>query len=462
MDGVARGLGLRAGMPVAQARALVPDLIVVDADPARDLAALNRLGEWMLRRYSPIVALDPPDGLRLDATGCAHFFPSEAKMLADMVRRLAAAGIAARGAMAGAYGAAHALARHASSPRSIVAIGAEATALASLPIAAMRLDPGIVDGLRRLGFDHIGQLLDVPRAPFARRFGPDLYRRLDQALDLAAEPIEPIEPIGVPMVRRAFIEPVWTPEPLARAIGHLAEALCRHLTADGLGARRLDLALHRIDARIEAIRVGMAAPVRDPIRLARLLCDRLDRIDPGPGVELMVLSAPLVEPFDARQVESDLAGHEAPPDLAGLVDTLSNRLGPRRLFRMAPVESEVPERGGRRLAPLAPPMGQTWPVDWQRPTRLLTPPEPIATFALLPDHPPAQFTWRGDRHHVMRADGPERIFGEWWRRDAELVAVRDYFQVEDERGARFWVYRAGDGVDPATGSHRWFLHGLFA
>jgi protein ImuB len=71
------------------------------------------------------------------------------------------------------------------------------------------------------------------------------------------------------------------------------------------------------------------------------------------------------------------------------------------------------------------------------------------------------FTWRGKRRKVVRADGPERIFGEWWRRPREFQAVRDYFVVEDELGERYWVYRAGDGIDPETGSHLWFVHGVF-
>jgi protein ImuB len=62
---------------------------------------------------------------------------------------------------------------------------------------------------------------------------------------------------------------------------------------------------------------------------------------------------------------------------------------------------------------------------------------------------------------VKRADGPERVFGEWWKRDAELTTARDYFQVEDDAGDRFWIFRAGDGEDAATGSHRWYLHGIF-
>jgi protein ImuB len=89
-------------------------------------------------------------------------------------------------------------------------------------------------------------------------------------------------------------------------------------------------------------------------------------------------------------------------------------------------------------------------------------PELIEAIALMPDRPPVSIVWRGKRRKVKRADGPERIFGEWWQRDAEMEAVRDYFLIEDEAGERLWVFRSGDGVDPETGSHRWFCHGIFA
>jgi protein ImuB len=72
-----------------------------------------------------------------------------------------------------------------------------------------------------------------------------------------------------------------------------------------------------------------------------------------------------------------------------------------------------------------------------------------------------RWPWRRVQHRVRCADGPERIAGEWWRRDGEWRAVRDYWAVEDEAGQRFWLYRRGDGADPATGDLAWFLHGLF-
>jgi len=465
-DVAALAAGLRPGMPVAKAQALVPGLAVQDADPAADAEALERLAVWALEYYAPIAAADPPDGLVIDASGAAHLHGGEAAMLADMIRRLGTSGITARAAIADSWGAAHALARHPlahqiARPAIVIPAGESATAILELPVAALRLAPDMVGSLHRLGFERIADLASQPRAPLALRFGPELGRRLDQAMGRLAEPIDPVRPPELIAFRRIFAEPIGAPETLARYTGKLVIQLCAALEAKGLGARHLDLLFHRVDNRIEAIRIGTARPLRDVKRLTRLLRDRIETIDPGFGIEIMSLAAPAAEPLEAKQSLSPLA--EAPEaDVSGLIDTLANRLGAKRLYRCAAVASDVPERSVRRVAPSAPRTGLTWlDASWPRPSRLLPHPEPIETVALLPDHPPVSFIWRGIRRRVKRADGPERIFGEWWKRDAELSAVRDYFRVEDEAGERFWIFRAGNGEDAATGSHRWFLHGIF-
>jgi hypothetical protein len=211
----------------------------------------------------------------------------------------------------------------------------------------------------------------------------------------------------------------------------LTGRLCLLLERRGLGAKRLDLLFDRIDGRIETIRVGTAWPVRNPEPLARLLTDRLETVDPGSGIEAMTLIASLAEPLTYRQ--DNPLGENTRTDLSALIDRLANRLGTSRLYRVIPVESDLPERSVRSVAPLAPPAGAIWPAHWPRPSRLLSPPEPIEIVALLPDHVPARFTWRGVRRRITRADGPERVFGEWWRQDGEANAVRDYFIVEDWR-----------------------------
>ena len=195
---------------------------------------------------------------------------------------------------------------------------------------------------------------------------------------------------------------------------------------------------------------------------ARLLTERLEQVDPGLGVEAMRLVVTLAEPLGATQPGAGLladGGEEQ--DASALIDRLVNRLGERRVTRAEPVESDLPERSVRRVPALAPRSGRTWPPTLPRPVRLFDPPQPVQAMALLPDQPPVQFVWRRVRHRVRRTDGPERVFGEWWKHPAEIASVRDYFAVEDEAGARFWLFRQGDGVDPATGDLRWFLHGLF-
>jgi protein ImuB len=461
---IALTAGLRVGMPMTKAQILVPDLAVMEAEQEADAEGLEKLAVWALRHYSPIVAADPPDGIVIDASGAAHLHGGEEAMLHDMTTRLAAAGVTARAAMADDWGAAHALARYGrferGQPALVIAEGGSGAAIMALPITALRLPAAMVEHLHRLGFECVADLVDKPRASLALRFGPELHRRLDQAMGKLKEAIEPTRPPELIEVRRLFAEPIGAPETLARYIGKLTVELCEKLDAKTLGARRLDLLFHRVDNQIEVICIGTALPVRDVKRLTRLLCDKLETIDPGFGVEVMTLRATLAEPFGRRQLTSLLA-EEADADISDLIDILANRVGEENIYRFAPVESDIPERSVRRVPALSAQMGETWRATWPRPVRLLANPEPIETLAVLPDHPPALFIWKGVRRRIKRADGPERIFGEWWVRDTEIPSVRDYFQVEDESGERFWVFRAGDGEDAATGSQAWFLHGFF-
>ena len=471
-DRAARALGLSAGLPLAQAQAMVPGLTVAPASLREDGEALGELAAWCLR-VAPLTAADPPDGIWIDATGAAHLHGGEVPLLDHLVERLAADGIACRAAIADTPGAAHAVARyggrHGGRPgasAAMVAPGGQATALAELPVAALRLEADLVASLGRLGFARIGQLASAPRAPLAHRFGRVLGVRLDQALGRLFEPIEPVFPPGVVSARRCFMEPLVTPEAFGVAIKDLVAEICATLEKTGRGARRLDLLFERVDGAVPRIGIGTARPVRAPRHLARLLGERLEQVDPGLGVEAMRLVVPLAEPLHYRQTLASLAapdqsGNEAEDDIAVLVDRIENRLGVGRVYRAAPVESDVPERALRQVPALSPPLKVGWPPLLPRPVRLFDPPQAVEAMALLPDQPPAAFIWRRHRHRVRRADGPERIHGEWWRRDAELFAVRDYFAVEDEEGRRFWLFRRGNGVDPATGDLSWFLHGVF-
>jgi protein ImuB len=190
-----------------------------------------------------------------------------------------------------------------------------------------------------------------------------------------------------------------------------------------------------------------------------MLAMRVERIDPGLGIEAMTLSAPRVEQLRAQTLEAGLITGNRAPDIAPLVDQLAGRIDPDTPFRLSSHESDVPERAVRRIGPMAKPKG--WP-GWKRPVRMLRRPELLSNVvALLPDHPPRRFVWRGLSYRVIAGDGPERIHGEWWRSPQEMWAVRDYFRVEAEGGERFWLFRRGDGVDEQTENLSWFMHGVF-
>ena len=208
-DQAALALGIRPAMALAHARAMVPGLAVVDADPAGDAAALARLAAWCLR-YAPLTAADPPDGMWLDITGCAHLHGGEAPLLADLLERLAGGGMHARATVADTPGAAHAVARFAPAAAAVVAPGAQAAAIATLPAGALRLSPETVAALRRLGFDRVGQLADTARGPLVRRFGRLVALRLDQASGRVFEPIAPAVPDDMVTHRLSFVEPLLT------------------------------------------------------------------------------------------------------------------------------------------------------------------------------------------------------------------------------------------------------------
>jgi protein ImuB len=455
----ARALGIMPGQPLAQAQAMITGLDIRPADPLGDEALVRRIADHAARRWTPLAAADPPDGLWLDITGAAHLAGGEARLVATMRRRLARAGLSTRIAIAGCYGAAHALARWSKDDVTIIASGSEAQAVSSLPVAALRIDGESQAMLKLLGIERIGELLAMPRAPLARRFGMALVTRLDQATGRAAEPIAAHRPRELAIARCRFAEPIATAEAIGLVIAGLCPDLVARLAEAELGARRLRLAIERVDGSTQWIALGLARAMREVAHFQRLLNPKIEMIDPGFGIDAMSLGAIATEPLSAKQIGSD-----DNPDLAPLVDRLAGRLGPAALWRAAPVESDVPERAVRRTAPLAEPGGgDPWPAHWPRPVRLLDPPEPAsAVIALLPDGAPARFTWRRRTHRVICADGPERIHGEWWKRSAEQSAVRDYFRVEDDAGARFWLYRRGDGVDEATGNLAWFVHGVFA
>jgi protein ImuB len=454
----ALALGLAHGMPVAQARALVDGLDIRGHDHRADQMLLHRFAVHAATKWTPVAAV-APGGLLLDLTGSIHLFGGEERLCLRIRRFFARAGFTARIAVAETPGAAHAVSHHGRDPFVRVPPGRVAETIAGLPLAALRIESAALDAARKFGLERIGDLIGLPRAPLARRLGLAAIERLDQALGRVCEPIDPVawpEPV---VAERRLLEPIGTAEAIGQVVADLCDDLCDRLRQQGFGLRAMRLDCLRVDGVEQSLALGTSRANRDPRHLHRLVALRIDRIDPGFGIEAMRLQAVRVEPLAATALPAIFAGDAQAGDLSVAIDRLATRIGSASIFQASAVESDVPERAVRRISPLDTPVA--WP-GYARPARLLRRPEQLdRVIALMPDAPPRRFEWRGTVHRIVAGDGPERIHGEWWRRDGEVWAVRDYFRVEDASGGRFWIFRRGDGMDPATGDLSWYLHGVF-
>lgn len=460
LTSVAQNLGLSAGNLLTDARALAPGLQTAprEFEAARD--DLKALTLWC-ERYTPFAAVDPPDGIMLDITGCAHLFGGEEAMLAGLADRMHGFALQARIASADTPGAAFAMARFGKASVEVVPPGAQKDMLASLPVAALRIEPRIADQLHKLGLKTIGQFYDMPRSPMAARFGESLLRRLDQALGREDEAISPLIPVRNYSVRSVFPEPISLLADIEHIARDLAFRLCPRLEGDGRGAKSFALKLFGTDGSVREISVSSAQLLFKAEKLAALFHERIHGIeafyDPGTGVDALSLEAARIESLESVQKPLGFERDQGGEAFSFLLDRLSARLGPRAIGKMSPRESHVPERAQRRAGLDDKCSAGRW-RDAPRPLLLLPHPEPIAVMAEIPDGPPAQFVWRRIRLRVAFADGPERIAQEWWRDGG--APTRDYFRIEDEEHRRYWLYRDGlYGIE--TGSPRWYMHGLF-
>ena len=468
-DGAAR-LGLKVGLGLADARARFPWLPVVEADFEADRRLLEAIADWC-DRYTPLVGLDPPDGLLLDVTGCAHLFGGENAMARDLLLRLKRQGFVARIAVADTAGCAWGAARF--GKQGIVPRGETKAAMLPLPIAALRVDAEIVAGLKVAGLTCVGDLARRPRAPFAARFGKELLLHLDQALGSVEEPISPRLPVPAAIAEQRFPDPIAREADVLGTIEQLGHRLADVLERRGEGGRLFQVALFRADGAVHRLEIGTGAPLRDPARMRKLFEERLavlgDACDPGFGYDMVRLSALVTERTDPAQTGLHHEDHDE--ELAHLIDRLGARFGLRRVTRLVQQNTHIPEyavvdvpaHAPRPTPAVMPPIEQD-SLSVARPLRLLTRPEPIEAIAEVPDGPPIRVTWRQVAHQVARAEGPERIAMEWWRDNRGNQLTRDYFRVEDSAGARMWVFREGlygREMKPPD-MPRWYLQGLFA
>jgi protein ImuB len=453
--------GVRPGMTLAEAVALVPQLDAHAYDAEADRTGLLQLAK-AAECYSPFVALEEgpaPQSLLIDVTGAAGCFGGEDRLLARADREYAAQGWVVRLALADTVGAAWAFSRHAPSP-CLVPPGATEARLAPLPAAALRLSPETLSLLAKLGLVTVADLLRLPRADLAARFGPLLLRRLDQALGRVPELVELPEADPELRAGQTFDFPVDQLDVLCLAIDQLAEDVHDALDRRNLGVRQLECRLYHEAGPPTVVEVGLYRPGNEPRHLAALLRTRLEHVQLQAPVAAVRIAVTHAEPLAEVQPALFERGGADEADLAALIDRLSNLLGRQAVTRPRCVPDAQPEyavrfdpvlrprepRDGRDKEDLAspePPAPRPLSV-WPEPVR-------VEALAVFPEGPPVRFHWEGAEWRVDRWWGPERIETGWWR-GADVR--RDYYVVTTPAGSRFWMFRCRADGD-------WFVHGCF-
>lgn len=450
---IAENLGVVKGMVVADARAYIPGLEVIDDPPGQAEKLLKRIADWCIC-FSPVVSIDLPDGLIMDVTGCAHLWGGETKYLNEIHKRFQTRGYQVRAGMADTIGAAWAVSRFGKDL--LVQEGDGKEALLCLPPNALRIEPAIVERLFKLGLRQIEDFINMPAASLRRRFGESLLKRLDQALGYEAEFVESVTPMEPYQERLPCLEPIASATGIEIAIEELLRVLCGRLKKEGKGLRLASLKCFRVDGEIISVGISTNRPSSNPKHLFQLFEIKVSTIEPALGIELFLLEALKVEDQDPVQERIwDASCGLDHPDLSELLDRLSGKIGASSIQRYLPDEHYWPERSVKKAGSLDETASTAWILDRPRPVQLFAKPENIEVTAPIPDYPPMFFRYKGKIHKISKADGPERIEQEWWIEEGQH---RDYYAVEDEEGKRYWIFRSGHYSE----EYKWYLHGFFA
>lgn len=447
----ARSAGLTAGQSLPDARAICPDVLTEKSDPARDELLLRALWRWS-DKLSPWVALDPPSGLFLDITGCAHLFGGEIEMGEYSLMQFSNMQITSRIGIADTKRAAWALARFTGEKVAVAKRGNSYAALKNLPLESLNIGPQTLKDLRRTGLKKVGDLYGRKSSELARRFGLELTDRLSHAMGYSPDPVSPQTADPVYAARMTLPEPIGFLSDLNTVLGKLSSSVCTRLEKDQKGARRFNLTVRCVDTGNHDLSVGFARPCFKARAVQQQFARPLDGLKIKYGADWFRLVANNIEPLQPRQLIFGEAQKRADEDFDQMLSTLGNRLGFDRIRKFVPQDSHMPEQAFSSIEAVLS-ESKNWSLDVrERPFRLFTRPERLRT--LRAGRPPKAFEWRRTAFETISAKGPERLTPDWWR--CSDTRMRDYWITGTTCGLKLWLmtYPAGDVPE-------WFVAGRF-
>lgn len=454
----AERLGIRAGQPLTEAKALMRNARFLPADAVADRESLRQRA-LESHRFSPLVGLEEgeaPEALLGDVTGCTHLWDGEDRFLQAVREYWTGRGYHVQLALAGSVGAAWAFAHSATA--TVVSAEEEVEAVSDLAVTLLRLPPTILERLEALGLRTIRDLRHLPRETLASRFDAILPQRLDQALGQRPE-LFVAERLREPLtVVREWDVPIEDRLTLAFLCRQMLQALLSAANHPGAGVQELEGEL-RTEMDTVKLKIRLVRPSRDEQHLAQLMELQLERCTwPGGiiAIRWVVVRLGYLPENEHNWFTSDVES-DASREVVALVDRLSSRLGDDAVLRAEPLPDAQPEYAAQfipwtRTRPTATEAYSLPPEQSRcRPFRLLGAPQAIAVVSVVPDGPPIRMVWLREDRRVIRYWGPERIATGWWR---ERDVQRDYYRTEWEDGTHAWIFR-----DLRDG--RWFLHGFF-
>jgi protein ImuB len=450
-DARALDAGVRAGMTLGAALAAAPDIDAQPRDTARELALMQKLAA-IAATFTPLVSIEPPDGLVLEIKPSINLFGG----LRELCRRLRDACRAHPMFAAGECAPHFTLAPTALAALVAARAGARCfitdpnvlpARLKPLPVGVLRWPEEQNARLAAMGVNTLGDLMRLPRAGFARRYGPAQLADLDRLLGRRADPRRRVTSREHYRGSLDLDHEIHEHDRLLRALEPLLAELEEFLRARQRGITSLRCRFRHYRAEPTLCVLRLAQPEANAARLMSLLRERLATIAlPEPVRRCELASGALTERAIASRALWSPGEHGSAPsgEIPGLVEHLRARLGAQSVYGLECVAEHRPERSWRASEPMLAASRPDAPAicSFARPLWLLHAPEALAARRGRPlyDGP------------LELLAGPERIESGWW--DGSDLQ-RDYYIAKTRIGARLWIYRE------CTGARAWFLHGFF-
>ena len=447
--------GIEPNLSISTALVLCPELMTLSRQPEKEQQQLQQLA-LLAYSFSPVVILPNerkqksnnfkfstrPLGLWLEISGCDKLFKGYNNLLQALAKKLQDQSISSVTGIAHNPMAAQLLCQPGFQCQLPTTTEIQQQLL-STNLSQLDCSTYQQQSFKRLGLNHVGDLLALSRSALSRRFDHqlmDIIAQLKNEKPFSARRFQPANSF-----RDVIKNPqgIFNKENLLFPMKTLLQRLCLYLSARYCHCRELEWHFEPLIGEAKTMKVQLSSRHNnwsDLLLLSRL---QLERLELPRSIEQITLFSNQFIDVPQGSFNLDLFGeHHCSEQSSELIDRLNARLGIDALSRPILNQDYLPEQASS-LANIS---KQT---D-DNPNKKSTAPQPLW---LLTEPAPIQIRNQQLYWHqpLTIVSGPERICGNWWQTEQQ----RDYYLACDSSGARYWLFRE-------TSSQRWFIHGLFS